>query len=203
MIPVRVLDENRQLINEQRGLTGKSKISYTHLIGWALIRAIDEFRQLNDAYTEQKGESFRVVRKSVNFGLAVDVKGKDGNSTLMVPEHQRGERVELHWVSESVRRCRRASPDGQTAAKRLRGNHHQSHESRNSRNLWLRPQAVVGQGAIIATGATDYPAGYSQVSPEMRASLGITKATTMTCTYDHRIIQGAESGRFLARVYGL
>src|SRR4051794_1839469 len=85
MIPVRVLDENRQLINEQRGLTGKSKVSYTHLIGWALIRAIDEFRQLNDAYTEQKGESFRVVRKSVNFGLAVDVKGKDGNSTLMVP----------------------------------------------------------------------------------------------------------------------
>ncbi len=99
---MRVLDENRQLINEQRALTGKSKVSYTHLIGWALIRAVDEFRQLNDAYTEQKGEPFRVVRKAVNFGLAVDVKGKDGNSTLMVPEHQRGQRFELHGVSSGI-----------------------------------------------------------------------------------------------------
>ena len=112
MIPVRVLDENRQLINEQRALTGKSKISYTHLIGWALIRAVDEFRQLNDAYTEQKGEPFRVVRKSVNFGLAVDVKGKDGNSTLMVPNIKGANGLSFTGYLESVRRCRRARPTG-------------------------------------------------------------------------------------------
>ncbi len=203
MIPVRVLDENRQLINEQRALTGKSKVSYTHLIGWALIRAVDEFRQLNDAYTEQNGEPFRVVRKAVNFGLAVDVKGKDGNSTLMVPNIKGANAMTftqyLAAFDDIVARARTAKlmPNdfsGTTISLTNPG---------TVGTFGSVPRLMVGQGAIIATGAMDYPPGYAQVSPEMRASLGITKVMMMTCTYDHRIIQGAESGRFLARVHGL
>ncbi len=203
MVAVRVLDENRQLINEQRALTGKSKISYTHLIGWALIRGVDEYRQLNDAYTEQDGAPVRIVRKSVNFGLAVDVKGKDGNSTLMVPNIKGSNFLTftqfLAAFDDVVARARTAKlmPNdfsGTTISLTNPG---------TVGTYGSVPRLMVGQGAIIATGAMDYPAGYSQVSPEMRASLGITKVMMMTCTYDHRIIQGAESGRFLARVNGL
>ena len=85
IVQVRVLDENRQLINQHRTIVGKSKVSYTHIIGWAILRALDDHRQINDAYTEQDGQPFRIVRKQVNFGLAVDVKAKDGTSSLMVP----------------------------------------------------------------------------------------------------------------------
>lgn len=203
VIPVRVLEENRQLINEQRSLTGKSKVSYTHLIGWALIRAVDEFRQLNDAYTEQNGEPFRVVRKSVNFGLAVDVKGRDGNSTLMVPNIKGSNGMTftqyLAAFDDVVARARTAKlmPNdfaGTTISLTNPG---------TVGTFGSVPRLMVGQGAIIATGAMDYPPGYAQVSPEMRANLGITKVMMMTCTYDHRIIQGAESGRFLGRVHSL
>ncbi|MDZ4798522.1 MAG: multifunctional oxoglutarate decarboxylase/oxoglutarate dehydrogenase thiamine pyrophosphate-binding subunit/dihydrolipoyllysine-residue succinyltransferase subunit [Bryobacteraceae bacterium] len=203
MIPVRVLDENRQLINEQRALTGKSKISYTHLIGWALIRAVDEYRQMNDAYTEQNGDPVRIVRKAVNFGLAVDVKGKDGNSTLMVPNIKGANAMSftqfLAAFDDVVARARTAKlmPNDFAATTISLTN------PGTVGTYGSVPRLMSGQGAIIATGAMDYPAGYSQVSPEMRASLGITKVMMMTCTYDHRIIQGAQSGRFLTRVHGL
>ena len=203
IVQVRVLDENRQLINEQRALTGKSKISYTHLIGWALLRALERFPQLNDAFTEQNGEPFRIVRKTVNFGLAVDVKGKDGNSTLMVPSIKRANSLSfteyLKAFDDIVARARTSKlmPDdfqGTTISLTNPG---------TVGTFGSVPRLMSGQGAIIATGAMDYPAEYASVSPEMRTSLGITKVMMMTCTYDHRIIQGAESGRFLGRVHAL
>jgi multifunctional 2-oxoglutarate metabolism enzyme len=203
MVQVRVLDENRQLINEQRALTGKSKISYTHLIGWALLRGLDKFPQLNDAFTEQNGEPFRIVRKIVNFGLAVDVKGKDGNSTLMVPSikgaNSLGFTEYLTAFDDIVARARTsklmpADFQGTTISLTNPG---------TVGTFGSVPRLMAGQGAIIATGAMDYPPEYASVSPEMRTSLGITKVMMMTCTYDHRIIQGAESGRYLGRVHAL
>src|SRR5689334_376291 len=59
------------------------------------------------------------------------------------------------------------------------------------------------QGAIIATGQIDYPPEYSAADPSVLGDLGISKVMTMTSTYDHRIIQGAESGAFLARIHEL
>jgi 2-oxoglutarate dehydrogenase E1 component len=203
IVPVRVLDENRQLINEQRALTGKSKISYTHLIGWAIIRALDKFPSLNDAFTEQNGEPFRIVRRAIHFGLAVDVKAKDGSSSLMVPNIRGANGLSftqfLAAFDDVVARARTsklmpADFQGTTISLTNPG---------TVGTFGSVPRLMVGQGAIIATGAMDYPAEYGSVPPEMRASLGITKVMMMTCTYDHRIIQGAESGRFLGRVHAL
>ena len=84
-IPVKVMDENRRIINQHRTLVGKSKVSYTHLIGWSIIRALEDFPNLNNAYAERNGEPFRAVRKQVNLGIAVDVAGKDGARNLLVP----------------------------------------------------------------------------------------------------------------------
>ena len=84
-IPVKVIDENRRIINHHRTLLGKSKVSYTHIIGWAIVRALEYFPGLNHAYAEQNGEPFRMVRKNINLGIAVDVEGKSGARNLLVP----------------------------------------------------------------------------------------------------------------------
>src|SRR5579863_8161374 len=78
IIPVKVIDENRRLINQHRTLVGKSKVSYTHLIGWAIVKALEELPGINYAYAEKDGQPYRVVRPQINLGIAVDTAGKDG-----------------------------------------------------------------------------------------------------------------------------
>ena len=87
-IPVKVIDENRRIINHHRTLLGKSKVSYTHIIGWAIVRALDYFPGLNHAYAEQNGEPFRVVHKDINLGIAVDVAGQERRAQSAGPESQ-------------------------------------------------------------------------------------------------------------------
>jgi len=85
VIPVKVIDENRRIINEHRTLVGKTKISYTHIVGWAIVKAVQSNPALNHAYAEVNREPFRVVREQINIGIAVDVAGKDGSRSLKVP----------------------------------------------------------------------------------------------------------------------
>src|ERR1035437_4890377 len=84
-IAAKVMDENRRIINQHRTLLGRGKVSYTHLIGWAIVKALEEIPGLNHAYAERDGEPFRLVRPQVNLGIAIDVPGKDGARSLMVP----------------------------------------------------------------------------------------------------------------------
>jgi multifunctional 2-oxoglutarate metabolism enzyme len=60
------------------------------------------------------------------------------------------------------------------------------------------PRLMSGQGTIVATGSIAYPVGLGNVGEQV----GAEKVMTMTSTYDHRVIQGAESGRFLGLVEG-
>ena len=85
VIPVKVMDENRRIINQHRTLVGKSKVSYTHLIGWAILKALEDFPGLNHAYGESQGQPARIVHPRINLGIAVDVPGKDGGRNLLVP----------------------------------------------------------------------------------------------------------------------
>ncbi|MFN7542656.1 MAG: 2-oxo acid dehydrogenase subunit E2, partial [Acidobacteriota bacterium] len=84
-IPVKVIDENRTLINQSRTMAGKSKISYTHMIAYAITKALESFSNLNNAYAESEGQPFRWVKGQVNLGIAIDVAGKDGARSLVVP----------------------------------------------------------------------------------------------------------------------
>lgn len=203
IVQVRVLDENRQLINQHRSIIGKSKVSYTHIIGWAILRALEEYRQINDAFTEQDGQPVKIVRKQINFGLAVDVKGKDGSSALMVPNIKNAGALSfgqyLAAFDDIVARARTsklmpADFQGTTISLTNPG---------TVGTFGSVPRLMAGQGAIIATGAMDYPAEYVGTPAEVRAQLGISKVMMVTCTYDHRIIQGADSGRFLGRFHAL
>jgi 2-oxoglutarate dehydrogenase E1 component len=91
VMPVKVMDENRRTINQHRSLHGQSKISYTHLVAWAIVRAIEKVPALNEAYSENGADSFRIRRAHVNLGLAVDVAGKDGSRSLKVPSVKHAE----------------------------------------------------------------------------------------------------------------
>ena len=84
-IAVKVMDENRRIINQHRALLGASKVSYTHLIGWALVKALEDMPGLNQAYAEQDGAAYRVIHPHIHLGIAVDAAGKDGAHNLLVP----------------------------------------------------------------------------------------------------------------------
>src|SRR6266566_1107647 len=202
-IPVKVIDENRRIINQHRTLVGKSKVSYTHLIGWAIVKAVKSYPGLNHAYTEMNGEPFRVVREQINLGIAVDVEGKDGARNLVVPNIKDAGGIDFQqYVSlfdDLVSRARK----GKLTAEDFQSTTISLTNPGTVGTMGSIPRLLPGQGAIIAAGAIDYPAEYQGVAPEVRASLGISKVMTLTCTYDHRIIQGAESGMFLGKAQRL
>lgn len=202
-IPVKVIDENRRIINNHRTLVGQSKISYTHIIGWAIVKALKTNPSLNCAFTEQNGEPFRIVRHQVNFGLAIDLPGRDGSRSLVVPSIKNAGEMSftqyLKGYDDLVAKGRKGKltlPDFQGTTITLTN-------PGTMGTVGSIPRLMPGQGCIIAAGAIDYPAEYQGASEEVRAMLGLGKVMNITCTYDHRIIQGAESGMFLAKVAGL
>ena len=202
-IAVKVMDENRRIINHHRTLTGKSKVSFTHLIGWAVVKAIEEFPVLNYAYTEKDGQPFRVVHPQINLGIAVDVAGRDGARSLVVPNIKNtGSLSFAEYVAHFDDLVARARSGKLTTAD-FQGTTISLTNPGTVGTMSSNPRLVLGQGAIIAAGAIDYPAEYSGAAEETRALIGLSKVMSLTCTYDHRIIQGAESGAFLGKVQAL
>ena len=202
-IAVKVMDENRRIINQHRSVVRKSKVSYTHLIGWAIVKALEEVPALNHAYAEANGQGYRVAHPRVNLGIAVDVAGKDGSRSLMVPNIKNAGALNfqeyLAAFDDLVARARTAKLmpadfEGTTLSLTNPG---------TVGTMASTPRLMPGQGAIVATGAIDYPAEYRGAAEETRATLGISKVMTLTCAYDHRVIQGAESGAFLGQVQAL
>ena len=203
VMPVKVIDENRRLINQHRSVTGQSKLSYTHLVAWAIVRAIEAVPAVNQAYSERGEESFRVTRGHVNLGIAVDVASKDGSRSLKVPSIKRAEAMNFaEFVAAYDDLVARARGNKLTVAD-FEGVTISLTNPGTVGTVGSIPRLMPGQGAIIATGAIDYPPEYRGVPDDVRSSMGLSKVMTMTCTYDHRVIQGAESGMFLARVQAL
>jgi len=202
-IPVKLIEENRRIINQHRTLLGKSKVSYTHLIAWAVLKALQKHSVLNQAYAENNGEAFRIVRRVINFGVAVDLPGKQGSRSLVVPNIKNAGALNfqefLTAYDDLVSRARANSlkpEDFQETTITLTN-------PGTVGTVGSVPRLMPGQGAIIATGVIDYPAEYHGAAREVLSALGIGKVMTITCTYDHRIIQGAESGMFLGKVHAL
>jgi 2-oxoglutarate dehydrogenase E1 component len=202
-IPVKVLEENRRVINHHLSLTGQPKASYTHIVGWAIVKAMKQFPRMNSAFAQQDGQPTRIDRDDVNLGLAIDVERKDGTRSLVVPNVKRANATDfaqfLRTYNDIVRKARNntleiSDFEGTTISLTNPG---------TLGTIASVPRLMQTQGTIIATGQIDYPAEFSAADPSVVADLGISKVMTMTSTYDHRIIQGAESGAFLARIHEL
>ncbi len=203
VIPVKVLEENRRMINDYRELAGKSKISFTHLIGWAIVQSLKTNPNINSAYAEREGDPFRIVRHEVNFGLAVDVAGKDGARGLVVPSIKAADGMDFSQYLKAFDDLVARARTGKLGLPDFQGTTISLTNPGTVGTVGSVPRLMPGQGAIIATGAMDYPAEYAGVAPESKAALGLSKVMTVTCTYDHRVIQGAESGVFLGRLQEL
>jgi multifunctional 2-oxoglutarate metabolism enzyme len=200
-IPVKLLDENRRIINQHLAENDRGKASYTHLIAWAVLRALDTYPQLNDGYAEVDGTPSRVKRKGVNLGVAVDVTKKDGTRTLLVPNIKNANALSfadfLTAYDDVITRAR----EGKLQISDFQDTSVSLTNPGTIGTVASIPRLMEGQSVIIATGAIEYPAEYQAMAPEGLSQLGISKAISISSTYDHRIIQGAESGAFLARVH--
>ncbi len=202
-IPVKVLEENRRIINNHLTLSGQAKASFTHIIAWAIVKSISDHQRMNAAFAMNDGTPSRIDREDVNLGIAIDIERKDGSRSLLVPNIKRSQSMDfaqfLNAYNAIVRKARNntleiADFEGTTISLTNPG---------TIGTVASVPRLMPTQGTIIATGQIDYPAEYSAADSSVLADLGVSKVMTMTSTYDHRIIQGAESGAFLARVHEL
>ena len=202
-IPVKVMEENRRLLNQQLALTGEGKVSFTHLIAFAVTRALREFPNLNHAYAETPDGPARLVRRRINLGIAVDVEGRDGARMLLVPNIKDAGSLDFKRFVAAFDDLVARARSGRLKVEDFEGTTVSLTNPGTVGTSASVPRLMPGQGAIIATGVIDYPAEYRGSDPELLAAMGLGKVMTVTCTYDHRIIQGAESGMFLRRVQEL
>ncbi|MFO7590296.1 MAG: multifunctional oxoglutarate decarboxylase/oxoglutarate dehydrogenase thiamine pyrophosphate-binding subunit/dihydrolipoyllysine-residue succinyltransferase subunit [Acidimicrobiia bacterium] len=202
-VPAKLLSVNRQILNNHLGRTGRGKVSFTHLIAFAVARALREFPNLNSHYEEVDGSPTVVRHEHVNLGLAVDLEKSDGSRTLVVPNIQQVETLDFAGFWEAYEalivrvRAGQISPDdfaGTTATITNPGMIGTVHSV---------PRLMPGQGFIVGVGAIGFPSEYEGADPQALANLGVSTVTTLTNTYDHRIIGGAESGEFLRRIHAL
>ncbi len=203
-LAVGILDRRRRALNDALKDAGRSeKISFTHLIAYAIVQAATRHPTMVGTYTEVDGAPHRLQPDGINLGLAVDVERKDGSRGLVVPVIHHAERLsfaEFHAAYESLVEKARANkllPDAFAGATISLTN------PGGLGTVASVPRLMAGQASIIAVGSIGYPAEYASVAPEKIRELGIGKIMTMTSTYDHRVIQGAESGEFLRTVDGL
>src|SRR5687768_786352 len=201
-VPAKLLEVNRRVINGYLGRTRGGKVSFTHLIGFAVVRAVHEtVPVMNSSYVEDADGKPRVIHhEHVNLGIAVDVEKSDGSRTLLVPVVRDADTLDFRgfWgaYEELIHKVRsnKLSPDdfsGTTVSLTNPG---------TIGTQQSVPRLMPGQGLIVGVGSLDHPAEWKAADPVTLADLGISKVITISSTYDHRIIQGAESGLFLKRV---
>jgi 2-oxoglutarate dehydrogenase E1 component len=204
-VPAKLLEVNRKTINNYLGRSRSGKVSFTHIIGYAIIRAIVETAPaMNAAFVEgSDGKPYIIRHEHLGLGLAVDLEKSDGSRSLLVPCIKDADTLDFAGFfaayEELIRKVRsnKLTPDdfaGVTVSLTNPG---------TIGTVQSVPRLMPGQGLIVGVGALDFPAAYQGADPSTMASLGLSKVMTITSTYDHRIIQGAESGMFLKRVHEL
>jgi multifunctional 2-oxoglutarate metabolism enzyme len=199
-VPIRLAEENRLLVNEYRASNDESKISFTHLVAWAIVQALKSLPRLNDAYDDSGGAPVRVKRDEIRFGLAVDVEKSDGSRTLLVPNIKGVEKMTFAAFAAAADDVVHRARTGKLQVSDFEGTTISLTNPGTLGTTASVPRLMPGQGLIVATGAIGYPAEFAAMAPETISQLAVSKVVTFTSTYDHRIVQGAESGAFLARV---
>ena len=202
-IPAKLLIDNRIVVNNHLKRTRGGKISFTHLIGYALVQAVKKFPNMNRHFAEVDGKPNAVTPEHVNLGLAIDLQGKDGNRQLVVAAIKGCETMLFGQFIAGYEDVVRRARDGKLTAEDFAGVTISLTNPGTIGTVHSVPRLMRGQGAIIGVGAMEYPAEFQGASEERISELGVGKLVTFTSTYDHRIIQGAESGDFLRTVHEL
>ena len=204
-IPAKLLEVNRKVINGYRSRSGQGKVSFTHLIGYAVVRAIaDAVPNMGNSYVAGADGKPRIIRNpSVNMGLAVDVDKGDGTRTLVVPVLRNADTQDFMGFLTAYEGLIRKVKGNKLAVSDFQGATITLTNPGTIGTVQSVPRLMPGQGVIVGVGTIDYPAEFQGADERALGSLGVSKVVTITSTYDHRIIQGAESGMFLKRVHEL
>ncbi|MEO7586665.1 MAG: multifunctional oxoglutarate decarboxylase/oxoglutarate dehydrogenase thiamine pyrophosphate-binding subunit/dihydrolipoyllysine-residue succinyltransferase subunit [Arachnia sp.] len=200
-VPMKLVIDQRTIINNFLRTSKGGKVSFTHLIAYAMVQAMKAVPGMNDAYDVVDGKPTLVQNPSINLGVAIDLKKPDGSRQLMVPCVKGCESLNFSqfWAAYEALVTRARSGGltvddfaGTTASITNPGGIGTNHSV---------PRLMTGQGMILGVGAIDYPAEFQGTSLSRITELGVSKITTLTSTYDHRVIQGAQSGEFLKELH--
>ena len=201
-IAVKLLQENRRLINRHQRATGGDKVSFTHLIAYAIIRAMEAVPSMKAAYRETAEGPERIDPASTSFGLAIDIE-KRGKRQLLVPNVKAAETLSfagfLGAYNDIVKRAR----DGKLTLEDFQNTTATLTNPGGIGTQLSVPRLMPGQSVIIAVGGIGFPPEYEGMDAGELSRLGLSPVMTMTSTYDHRVIQGAESGEFLKQIAGM
>ena len=200
-IPAKLMIDNRIVINNHLKRARGGKVSFTHIIAWAMVETLKEFPSQNVFYDEPEGKPSVVTPAHINLGIAIDLPKPDGTRALLVPGIKRTETMNfaefLVAYEDVVSRAR----GNKLTAGDFAGNTISLTNPGGIGTEHSVPRLMRGAGCIIGAGALEYPAEFQGSSPKTLAELSIGKTITLTSTYDHRVIQGAGSGEFLKKIH--
>jgi 2-oxoglutarate decarboxylase len=197
-LAVDTLDAKRKALNgilKEQGM----KVSFTHLIAWAIVRAATEWRSMARAYSEQDGKPVVIEPQGIGLGIAVDVERKGGRS-LLVPVVKNADSLDFAGFHSFYEELITKTRENKLTADDFQGANITLTNPGGLGTIASVPRLMVGQGTIVACGSLAYPVEWAHQPADKIKALGVSKVMTMTSTYDHRIIQGAESGSFLRRI---
>ncbi|WP_372452889.1 multifunctional oxoglutarate decarboxylase/oxoglutarate dehydrogenase thiamine pyrophosphate-binding subunit/dihydrolipoyllysine-residue succinyltransferase subunit [Mycolicibacterium xanthum] len=202
-IPAKAMIDNRIVINNHLKRTRGGKISFTHLLGYAIVQAVKKFPNMNRHFAEIDGKPTAITPAHTNLGLAIDLPGKDGKRALVVAAIKNCETQSFGQFIAAYEDIVRRARDGKLTAEDFAGVTISLTNPGTIGTVHSVPRLMQGQGAIVGAGAMEYPAEFQGASDERINEVGVGKLMTLTSTYDHRIIQGAESGDFLRTIHQL
>jgi 2-oxoglutarate decarboxylase len=202
-IPAKLLIDNRVVINNHLRRSRGGKVSYTHLIGFALIKALALMPQMNRGFGEKDGKPALITPAHINLGLAIDMAKPDGSRTLLVPAIKATESMDFAHFWTAYEDVVRKARTNKLAVTDFQGTTISLTNPGGIGTVHSVPRLMSGQGAIIAVGALEYPAEWQGASQDTLTRNAVSKIITITSTYDHRIIQGAASGEFLRIMHQL
>lgn len=201
VVPAKLMIDNRTVINNhlKRGRGGK--VSFTHLIGYAMIKAIRAMPEMNNFFTDLDGKPAIGHPEHINLGIAIDLAKPDGSRQLLVPSIKGCEGLDFAQFWSAYEDIVRKARAGSLTVEDFAGTTISLTNPGTIGTVHSVPRLVQGQGLILGVGSLDYPAEFHGANEQSLADLAISKVVTITSTYDHRIIQGAQSGEFLRRIH--
>ncbi len=201
VVPAKLMIDNRTVINNhlKRGRGGK--VSFTHLIGYAMVKAIRSMPEMNTFFTDLDGKPAIGQPEHINLGIAIDLAKADGSRQLLVPSIKGCEGLDFAQFWSAYEDIVRKARAGSLTVEDFAGTTISLTNPGTIGTVHSVPRLVQGQGLILGVGSLDYPAEFHGANEQALADLAISKVVTITSTYDHRIIQGAQSGEFLRRIH--
>ena len=201
VVPAKLMIDNRTVINNhlKRGRGGK--VSFTHLIGYAMVKAIRAMPEMNTFFTDLDGKPAIGHPEHINLGIAIDLAKPDGSRQLLVPSIKGCEALDFAQFWSAYEDIVRKARSGSLTVEDFAGTTISLTNPGTIGTVHSVPRLVQGQGLILGVGSLDYPAEFHGANEQALADLAISKVVTITSTYDHRIIQGAQSGEFLRRIH--